>query len=128
ANAAERVSRAVSRSSSFFILSSLSLPRGGGRSIPSDAVWIVGRRLRQPRGAVKRAPRDSCPSLGTAPRLVGALQLLDHRAVLEGAHVADQLLARRHAAQQPAHDLARARLGQRVGEAHLVGTGDGADL
>src|SRR5690606_40933030 len=55
-------------------------------------------------------------------------QALDHGPVLERADVARQLLARGDAAQQAAHDLARARLGQGVGEADLLGPGDRADL
>src|SRR6185295_4072997 len=48
--------------------------------------------------------------------------------VLQGGGVPGGLAARGHVAQQPAHDLPRPRLGQRLGEADVVRPGDGADL
>jgi hypothetical protein len=48
--------------------------------------------------------------------------------VLERGGVAHRLLARGDVAQQAAHELARVRLGQRLGEADLLGLGDRADL
>src|SRR5438046_6053808 len=52
----------------------------------------------------------------------------EHRVVLERRRVADRLLAARDVAQQPAHDLSAARLRQRIGEAEIVRTREGADL
>src|SRR6267378_5417303 len=56
------------------------------------------------------------------------LQLLEDSRVLECRHVLLDLLALRDRAQQPPHDLARARLGQVVAEADVLGLGNGADL
>ena len=55
-------------------------------------------------------------------------QLGQDAVVFQRRRVARRLSAAGDVAQQPAHDLAGARLGQRVGEADLVGPGQGADL
>jgi hypothetical protein len=49
---------------------------------------------------------------------LGVAQLLEHPGVLERGHVAHLGVAGGQARQQAPHDLAAARLGQRVGEAH----------
>ena len=55
------------------------------------------------------------------------LELGDHRGIGQRRRVAERL-AFGDVAQQPAHDLARARLRQVGGEEDVVGPGDGADL
>src|SRR5262249_59051832 len=52
----------------------------------------------------------------------------EDRVVLERGGVADRLLAGSDVAQQTAHDLAAAGLRERVGEANVVRTREGADL
>src|SRR4051794_6273976 len=52
----------------------------------------------------------------------------EHAEVLERCRIAGGLAARGDVAQQPAHDLPRAGLRERLGEADLIGPGDGADL
>ena len=60
--------------------------------------------------------------------LVGFLEGGDDAEILQGAGIARDLLTRCDIAQEAAHDLARARLGQGVGEADIRGPGDGADF
>src|SRR5688572_19863366 len=55
-------------------------------------------------------------------------QLLQYRRVLQGRDVLLDLLALGDGAQQPAHDLAGAGLGQVVAEADVLGLGDRPDL
>src|SRR5215212_10503967 len=55
-------------------------------------------------------------------------QLLQHGEVFEGGRVAVRGAGGGDLAQEAAHDLAGARLGERVGEAYLVGAGERADL
>jgi len=55
-------------------------------------------------------------------------QLIEDGRVFQGGDVLCDLFAARHRLQQTAHDLARAGLGKIVGEADIVGLGDGADL
>ena len=55
-----------------------------------------------------------------------AAQLIDDGRILERRQILRDVLVARDGAQQPAHDLARARLRQVVGEADVVGPRDGA--
>ena len=64
-------------------------------------------------------------ALGGGGRLPG--DLIDHVLVGERGDVA-QVTVLGDVLEQPAHDLAAARLGQAVGEATLVGAGEFADL
>src|SRR5215218_9061629 len=66
--------------------------------------------------------------LSTALLLVVRPQLLQHGEVFEGGRVAVGRAGGGDLAEQAAHDLAGARLGERVGEAYLVGAGERADL
>src|ERR1041384_498166 len=63
-----------------------------------------------------------------AGRLKVLLQLFEDLGILQRRDVLRDLLALRDRAQQPAHDLARARLRQIVAEADVLRLGDGADL
>src|SRR5256885_9654269 len=56
------------------------------------------------------------------------LQLIEDRGILQRRDVLLDLLPLRDRAQQPPHDLARARLRQVVAEADVLGLGDGTDL
>jgi hypothetical protein len=55
-------------------------------------------------------------------------QLGQHAVIFQRAGVADRRLAGGNVFEQPAHDLAAARLGQRAGESHVVGLGQRADF
>src|SRR5258708_1281411 len=55
-------------------------------------------------------------------------QFSEYRVVLQRARVLRRLLAAGDVAEQATHDLARARLGQGVGKADLIGSGQTADL
>src|ERR1041384_7309682 len=55
-------------------------------------------------------------------------QTRQHGVVLERGRVADRLVAAGDVAQEPAHDLPAACLREGVGEAEVVGAGEGADL
>ena len=69
-----------------------------------------------------------CDSLDLFFVLVLLAQLGQHGQVFERRGIAGALDARGDVAEQPPHDLAAAGLGQGVGEADLVGPGQGADL
>src|SRR5487761_2152041 len=56
------------------------------------------------------------------------LELFQDRRILQGGYVLRNLLAFGDGAQQPAHDFPRARLGQVIAEADVLGFGDRADL
>ncbi len=78
--------------------------------------------------------RTSCERIASACRTAGALpffrlaQLGDDREVFQRRRVALDLAVRGQFPQQPAHDLAGAGLGQRLGEADVVGPGQRANL
>ena len=61
-------------------------------------------------------------------RLGRLLQPLEHALIFERGRVATRLRARRHLAQQPPHDLARAGFGQRLGKPDLLGPRERTDL
>ena len=103
------------------------------RAARGHAVALAGER--DARGSRSPGPRFEAEPGAKAVRRVAPPTLLlvlpqlgQHGVVLERRRVAHRLLARGDVAQQAAHDLAAARLGQRVGEADLVGPGEGADL
>src|SRR5258708_15195296 len=76
-----------------------------------------------------RRPRVGfLPAFYEWPLLLVLAQLGQHGEVLERGRVADRLLPRRDVAEKTAHDLAAARLGQRVGEADLLRPCDRSDL
>src|SRR5688572_8243931 len=85
-------------------------------------------KSRQPR---RKRPASLSP-LRLGPAIAAAserlLQLLEDLRVLEGGDVLGDVLALRDGAQQPPHDLPRARLGQVVAEADVLGLRDGADF
>ena len=60
--------------------------------------------------------------------LAAGLQFFDDALVFEGRGVLGDLVAGGNVTQKTSHDLARACFGQRVGQADLVGLGDGAKL
>src|ERR671920_143864 len=62
------------------------------------------------------------------PSLLVRPKLLQHGEVFERGRVAVRRAGGGYLAEQAAHDLARARLGERVGEAYLVGAGERAYL
>src|SRR6185312_4653016 len=87
-----------------------------------------GRRSRRP----DRRPDASAPRRRGRARAPAAskrlLELVEDRRILERRHVLLDLLALGDGAQQAAHDLARARLGQVVAEADVLGLRYGTDL
>src|SRR5438093_492010 len=115
----------------------------GMRSSETETTRTPGRSTRAARTvsprAVKATPRQSKPGprLDVVPGAKTArlaklffflAQLGQHRVVLERRRVPHRLLPRRDVAQQTAHDLPAARLGQGLGEADVVGPGQGAEL
>src|SRR5208282_4059565 len=71
-------------------------------------------------GPVKSPAADS--------RLQNLLELVQDRGIFQGRHVLRDRFALGDRTQQPAHDLARARLGQVVAETDVLRLGDRADL
>src|SRR5690349_6873301 len=77
--------------------------------------------------ARRGAPRGCPVSLARAP-LQRLLQLIEDRRILERRDILRDRLALRDRAQEPPHDLARARLGQIVAEPDVLGLRDRPDL
>ena len=94
-------------------------PARPGRTLPVDEAvpgienWGV---------AVARRAMLTCSALLFVP------QLRQHAVIFQRRRVADGGFAAGDVAQQPPHDLAAARLGQRSGEADVVGLGQRADF
>ena len=84
------------------------------------------RRCRLPRSAASGTRARSCRKRRHSSSL--ARETIEDRDVLERGDVAFDLAAGGDLLEQAAHDLARAGLGQRVGEADLLGAGQRADL
>src|SRR5678810_230480 len=78
----------------------------------------------------RQSAANLCPrtSNSSTTALQVLLQLLEDRRILEGRDILRDLLALGDRAQQPAHDLSRARLRQVVAEADVLRFGDRADL
>ena len=98
--------------------------------VDGDAAPVDADAARASRGAERLLAPGERVGEDQAHRalLLVLAQLGQHRVVFERRRVADRLLARGDVAQQAAHDLAAARLRQRVGEADVVGPREGADL
>ena len=98
-----------------------SIPEGslpGSEALHNDVLWLAARRRATLEPAAPAAQASSRCSCSFAITLKSSSVVVSPTVLLPGGDVA----------QQPAHDLAGARLGQRVGEADVRGLRDAADL
>ena len=91
-------------------------------------VFVMKRADRANRDTEKFSKaRESLGIGGESSLLFALLQCRKHGKVLEGRRVASDAPACRDLLEQPAHDFSAACLGERVGEANIVGLRDRSD-